>query len=138
MARVTVEDCIDKVPNRFELVMLAVQRARDLSAGARLSVARDSDKNSVIALREIAESSVDRKQLWEDLQTLLRPPKPEQDDPLSEAEALFAPTEGGEDASAPEGADGDADENESKTWSEEEMLQALQEMEKSKQPAQPA
>jgi len=59
MARITVEDCVTKVPNRFELVMLAAQRARDVSAGASLTLDRDNDKNPVVALREIAEGSVD-------------------------------------------------------------------------------
>ena len=63
MARVTVEDCIDKVNNRFELVMLASQRARSLSSGAELTVERDNDKNPVIALREIAESKVDLEEV---------------------------------------------------------------------------
>jgi len=58
MARVTVEDCILKVPNRFELVMLAAQRAREVSAGAQMTVERDNDKNPVVALREIAEAGV--------------------------------------------------------------------------------
>ena len=58
MARVTVEDCVLKVPNRFELVLLAGQRAREITAGAPLSVDRDDDKNPVVALREIAESTV--------------------------------------------------------------------------------
>ena len=59
MARVTVEDCVIKVPNRFDLVMLAAQRARDISSGAQLTLERDKDKNPVIALREIAEETVD-------------------------------------------------------------------------------
>ncbi len=58
MARVTVEDCVLKVPNRFELVMLASQRARSIAAGAPLTIERDNDKNPVIALREIAEETV--------------------------------------------------------------------------------
>ncbi|MDP2697827.1 DNA-directed RNA polymerase subunit omega [Thalassospira sp.] len=58
MARVTVEDCVDKIPNRFELVMLAAQRARNISAGAELTIDRDNDKNPVVALREIAEETV--------------------------------------------------------------------------------
>jgi len=58
MARVTVEDCVLKVPNRFELVLLAGQRARDISGGARLTLDRDNDKNPVVALREIAEDGV--------------------------------------------------------------------------------
>jgi DNA-directed RNA polymerase subunit omega len=59
MARITVEDCVVKVPNRFDLVMLSAQRARDISAGAPLTVDRDNDKNPVVALREIAEETVD-------------------------------------------------------------------------------
>ena len=59
MARITVEDCVTRVPNRFELVMLAAQRARDISAGAPLSLERDNDKNPVVALREIAEGTVE-------------------------------------------------------------------------------
>jgi len=59
MARITVEDCVTQVPNRFELVMLAAQRARDVSAGAPLTVDRDNDKNPVVALREIAEGTVE-------------------------------------------------------------------------------
>jgi DNA-directed RNA polymerase subunit omega len=59
MARITVEDCVTRVPNRFELVMLAAQRARDVSAGAPLTVERDNDKNPVVALREIADDTVE-------------------------------------------------------------------------------
>ncbi len=58
MARVTVEDCVEKVPNRFDLVLLAAQRARDIAAGSQIEVDRDDDKNPVVALREIAEESV--------------------------------------------------------------------------------
>ena len=58
MARVTVEDCVLKVPNRFDLVMFASQRARDIASGAPETVARDNDKNPVIALREIAEEAL--------------------------------------------------------------------------------
>ncbi len=65
MARVTVEDCVDKVPNRFELVMLAAHRARSLAAGAPLTVERDNDKNPVVALREIAEETLTSNTLRE-------------------------------------------------------------------------
>ncbi|MFM2045713.1 MAG: putative DNA-directed polymerase, omega subunit [Pseudomonadota bacterium] len=58
MARVTVEDCVEKIPNRFELVMMAAQRARDIAAGSPLSIERDNDKNPVVALREIADETV--------------------------------------------------------------------------------
>jgi DNA-directed RNA polymerase subunit omega len=65
MARVTVEDCVDKVPNRFELVMLAAHRARSLASGVPLTVERDNDKNPVVALREIAEETLTADQLRE-------------------------------------------------------------------------
>lgn len=58
MARVTAEDCVQKVPNRFELVIMAAQRARDIGSGASLTLDRDNDKNPVVALREIAEESI--------------------------------------------------------------------------------
>lgn len=67
MARITVEDCVLKVSSRFELVLLASQRAREISAGAPLSVDRDNDKNPVVALREIAEETIDRGKLYESL-----------------------------------------------------------------------
>jgi DNA-directed RNA polymerase subunit omega len=67
MARVTVEDCIDKVKNRFELVMVASQRARKIGSGAPLTIDRDNDKNPVVALREIADETVDVAELKEDL-----------------------------------------------------------------------
>jgi DNA-directed RNA polymerase subunit omega len=66
MARVTVEDCIDKLPNRFELVLLSAHRARMISQGAPLSVERDNDKNPVVALREIADESVNTDDLREE------------------------------------------------------------------------
>ncbi|APZ55015.1 DNA-directed RNA polymerase subunit omega [Salipiger abyssi] len=83
MARVTVEDCVDKVPNRFELVMLAAHRAREISSGAGITVERDNDKNPVVALREIAEEtqSADelRERLIESNQTQIEVDEPEED-----------------------------------------------------------
>jgi DNA-directed RNA polymerase subunit omega len=67
MARVTVEDCVEKIPNRFELVALAAQRARHISAGAALTIDRDDDKNPVVSLREIADQTVDLAELKEEL-----------------------------------------------------------------------
>jgi DNA-directed RNA polymerase subunit omega len=67
MARVTVEDCVVKVPNRFELVLLAGQRAREITSGAPLTVERDDDKNPVVALREIADSTVELDHLKDSL-----------------------------------------------------------------------
>jgi DNA-directed RNA polymerase subunit omega len=67
MARVTVEDCIDKIENRFDLVLMASHRARMISAGAQIAVARDNDKNPVVALREIADAHLAPGDLKEDL-----------------------------------------------------------------------
>ena len=67
MARVTVEDCIDKIPNRYELLMVAAQRAKDIASGAPLTIDRDNDKNSVVALREIAEETVSIEELQRSL-----------------------------------------------------------------------
>jgi DNA-directed RNA polymerase subunit omega len=67
MARVTVEDCVDKIPNRFDLVLLSAQRARQISGGAELTIDRDRDKNPVVALREVAEETVKPRELKEAL-----------------------------------------------------------------------
>ena len=67
MARVTVEDCIDKVDNRFDLVLLAAHRARMISSGSQLTVDRDNDKNPVVSLREIADSTISPEDLREEL-----------------------------------------------------------------------
>ena len=67
MARITVEDCVDKVPNRFELVLLAAHRARMIANGSPLTLDRENDKNPVVALREIAEENVSPEDLNEDL-----------------------------------------------------------------------
>lgn len=80
MARVTVEDCVLKVPNRFELVMMAAQRARDISSGAQLTVDRDNDKNPVVALREIADETVSLDALGNELVQGLQKQN-EQDEP---------------------------------------------------------
>jgi DNA-directed RNA polymerase subunit omega len=85
MARVTVEDCIEKVTNRFELVLMASQRARAMSAGAPITIDRDNDKNPVVALREIADATVLPEHLREDLINGLRR---HVDDEQDEAEAI--------------------------------------------------
>jgi DNA-directed RNA polymerase subunit omega len=83
MARVTVEDCVDKVPNRFELVMLAAHRAREIAAGSPITVARDNDKNPVVSLREIAEETQQaddlRERMIEANQTQIEIDEPEED-----------------------------------------------------------
>jgi len=67
MARVTVEDCVDKIPNRFELVIIAAQRARKIGTGSALTIDRDNDKNPVVSLREIAGETIDTELLTEEL-----------------------------------------------------------------------
>ena len=83
MARVTVEDCVDKIPNRFELVMLAAHRAREISTGVEITVPRDNDKDPVVALREIAEETLTFDQLREGAieshQTQIEVDEPEED-----------------------------------------------------------
>jgi len=83
MARVTVENCVDKVPNRFELVMLAAHRAREIAAGAPLTVERDNDKNPVVSLREIADETQAaddlRERLIESNQTQIEVDEAEED-----------------------------------------------------------
>jgi DNA-directed RNA polymerase subunit omega len=91
MARVTVEDCIDKVDNRFDLVLLASHRARMISSGSQITVDRDNDKNPVVALREIAEQTVSPEDLKEDLihslQKYVEVDEPEPEVPLIGAAA---------------------------------------------------
>ena len=128
MARVTVEDCVDKIPNRFDLVMVAAQRAREISAGAQLAVDRDNDKNPVVALREIAEVRVDIEHLQQSLisglQKQAKVEEPEEDmmellaadsqvagvpyDPAAEASEEDMNVEGGEEASPTGDADSEA------------------------------
>ena len=103
MARVTVEDCITRVPNRFELVLLSAHRARAVAAGEALTVERDNDKNTVVALREIAVQSIDqhdlRESLLRGLQRHVETDEPEED----EMALLMAQQQWGE-----EGAEGGA------------------------------
>ena len=106
MARVTVEDCVQKIPNRFELVLLAAQRARNLSRGEELTIERDNDKNPVVALREIAEETIEVGRLHQDLvKSLARAPEPE---PADEEVLDLIPTDqnifGLQDVSAEEEA----------------------------------
>lgn len=88
MARVTVEDCVDKIPNRFDLVLLAAQRAREIAGGAEITIDRDRDKNPVVALREIAGQSVKPANLKETLITSLQNVLPEDDDEIDEVGSL--------------------------------------------------
>jgi DNA-directed RNA polymerase subunit omega len=117
MARVTVEDCIDKVENRFDLVLLASHRARMISSGSQITVERDNDKNPVVALREIAETTVSPGDLKEDLihslQKYVEVDEPEPEMPL---------------IGAGPGASIDSDDTEvtSERMTEEELLKGLE------------
>ncbi|MHA6289626.1 DNA-directed RNA polymerase subunit omega [Maricaulis sp. CAU 1757] len=98
MARVTVEDCIEQIPNRFRLVLLAAHRARNISAGSSLTIDRDNDKNPVVALREIADQTLDLDGLKDSLVNGLQRVLPSEDEeeaaeskPRAEVEALPAP-----------------------------------------------
>ena len=121
MARVTVEDCIDKVDNRFELVLLAGHRARQISQGAQITIPRDNDKNPVVALREIADETLSPDDLKEDLIHSLQK-HVEVDEPESDGQELTDQT--GATASA------DADEPEENItfdrMSEEELLAGIE------------
>jgi DNA-directed RNA polymerase subunit omega len=116
MARVTVEDCIEKVDNRFELVLLSSHRARMLAAGAPLTIDRDRDKNPVVALREIADSTVAPDDLKEDLIHSLQK-YVEVDEPEAETVPMIA---------APGGADSDDSDIALDRMSEEDLLRGLE------------
>ena len=115
MARVTVEDCVDKVENRFDLVLLASHRARMISAGSPITIDRDNDKNPVVALREIADQTVQPQDLKEELIHSLQK-HTEVDEPEPEAVPMIAGT-GKESEDAPVQMD---------RMTEEELLAGLQ------------
>jgi DNA-directed RNA polymerase subunit omega len=117
MARVTVEDCIDKVENRFELVLLAAHRARMVSSGAQITIDRDNDKNPVVALREIAERTISPGDLKEDLIHSLQK-YVEVDEPEPETMPLIA--------GAPGSAEADDMEVPADRMTEEELLKGLE------------
>src|SRR5882757_6214003 len=93
MARVTVEDCVDKIPNRFDLVLLSAQRARQISGGAELTIDRDRDKNPVVALREVAETTVKPRELEESLIGSLQRVQVDEDDVADEVGSISASAE---------------------------------------------
>ena len=122
MARVTVEDCIDKVTNRFELVLLASHRARTISAGSPITIERDNDKNPVVALREIAEKTVSPEDVKEDLIHSMQK-YVEVDEPEPDA----VPVIGLEDMAAPTiGPDNQIDDSVIDRMTEEELLRGLE------------
>jgi DNA-directed RNA polymerase subunit omega len=93
MARVTVEDCVDKIPNRFDLVLLSAQRARQISGGAELTIDRDRDKNPVVALREIAEETITPDELKESVVQSLQRVQIDEEDTPDEIGSLSASAE---------------------------------------------
>jgi len=120
MARVTVEDCVDKIPNRFDLVLMSAQRARQISGGADLTIDRDRDKNPVVALREIADETIApddlKEQLIHSMQKYV-----EVDEPEAEAVPMLSNT-----AAAPTtGSDNDADVQFDR-MSEDDLLRGLE------------
>jgi DNA-directed RNA polymerase subunit omega len=117
MARVTVEDCIDKVENRFDLVLLASHRGRMISSGTQITVERDNDKNPVVALREIADTTISPEDLREDLIHSLQK-YVEVDEPEPEAVPLIG--------AASAGIDADDTEIVSDRMTEEELLKGLE------------
>jgi len=119
MARVTVEDCIDKVKNRFELVLLSSHRARMISSGSQITVDRDNDKNPVVALREIADTTVSPGDLKEDLIHSLQK-YVEVDEPEPEVPLIGAGTGTGTSA------DSDDKEVTADRMTEEELLKGLE------------
>ena len=122
MARVTVEDCIDKVENRFDLVLLASHRARAVSSGAQIHVARDNDKNPVVALREIADSKLAPDDLKEDLIHALQK-HVEVDEPEAEAAPPMIHATAPAEADAAPGAEAQFD-----RMTEEDLLRGLEGM----------
>ena len=122
MARVTVEDCIDKVENRFDLVLLASHRARAVSSGAQIHVARDNDKNPVVALREIADSKLSPDDLKEDLIHALQK-HVEVDEPEAEAAPPMIHATAPAEADAAPGAEAQFD-----RMTEEDLLRGLEGM----------
>ena len=117
MARVTVEDCVDKVENRFDLVLLAAHRGRMISSGAQITVERDNDKNPVVALREIAETTISPEDLREDLIHSLQK-YVEVDEPEPESVPLIG--------AASAGVDADDTEIAGERMTEEELLKGLE------------
>jgi DNA-directed RNA polymerase subunit omega len=128
MARVTVEDCIDKVENRFDLVLLASHRARMVSSGAQITIDRDNDKNPVVALREIAESTISPGDLKEDLIHSLQK-YVEVDEPEPETVPLIA--------GAPGSVESDDLEVTADRMTEEELLKGLEGLAPPAEPVEP-
>jgi DNA-directed RNA polymerase subunit omega len=123
MARVTVEDCIDKIPNRFELVLISAHRARMLAQGAPLTISRDNDKNPVVALREIADETIDKDDLREEYIHAMQ-----KHVEVDEPEASETPLIPQASDLTPLGPSKDEDQPEMERMTEEELLRGLEGM----------
>lgn len=123
MARVTVEDCVDKVPNRFELVLLAAHRARSISNGSAITVDPDNDKNPVIALREIAERTIPSEDMRESLIHSIQ-----KNVEVDEPEAAAAPVLPQERRAPVLGRDDQASDTQVDVLTEEQLLRGLESM----------
>jgi DNA-directed RNA polymerase subunit omega len=123
MARVTVEDCVDKIPNRFELVLLTAHRARSIANGAAVAVEPDNDKNPVIALREIAEKTIPPEDMREALIHSIQ-----KNVEVDEPEAAAAPSIVSERRSPILGRDDQSSDNQVDVLSEEQLLRGLESM----------
>lgn len=123
MARVTVEDCVDKVPNRFELVLLAAHRARSIANGAAITIDPDNDKNPVIALREIAERTVPSEDMRESLIHSIQ-----KNVEVDEPEAAAAPVLPQERRAPVLGRDDQSSDTEVDVLTEEQLLRGLESM----------
>jgi DNA-directed RNA polymerase subunit omega len=124
MARVTVEDCIDKVPNRFELVLLAAHRARMISQGSPVTIDRDNDKNPVVALREVAEETIDKDDLCEDFVHSMQK-HVEVDEPEPDVVPMLTAS-GAAASAAPSFEGGDEDDVQVDRMTEEDLLRGLE------------
>ena len=125
MARVTIEDCIDKLPNRFELVLLSAHRARMISQGAPITLDRDNDKDPVVSLREIADETINKDDLREEFIHAMQKhvevdePEPTEVPLLTQAGGVSVPSEGNEAGAEPA---------EFEQMTEEELLRGLEGM----------
>ncbi|AHB49488.1 DNA-directed RNA polymerase subunit omega [Hyphomicrobium nitrativorans NL23] len=123
MARVTVEDCVDKVPNRFELVLLAAHRARSIANGSAITIDPDNDKNPVVALREIAERTIPPEDMRESLIHSIQ-----KNVEVDEPEAAAAPSLPQERRSPVLGRDDQSSDTEVDVLTEEQLLRGLESM----------
>ncbi|MCB1485792.1 MAG: DNA-directed RNA polymerase subunit omega [Hyphomicrobiaceae bacterium] len=123
MARVTVEDCVDKVPNRFELVLLAAHRARSIANGSAITIQPDDDKNPVIALREIAERTISPEDMKEGLINSIQ-----KNTEVDEPEAVAAPLLPAERRAPMLGRDDMSSDTQVDVMTEEQLLRGLESM----------